>query len=193
MVQFQSTLPVGGATRSLRRYCGSVLNFNPRSPWGERPTQAYRVTGLHNFNPRSPWGERPVIAARAAFPRSFQSTLPVGGATATGYPVAYSHFISIHAPRGGSDTTFPTSITAPVPISIHAPRGGSDVSGPTFSTGATNFNPRSPWGERRCRCIWRSAPLEFQSTLPVGGATELLSLTVPTVHISIHAPRGGSD
>ena len=33
----------------------------------------------------------------------------------------------------------------------------------------------------------------FQSTLPVGGATEYIDEALATLRISIHAPRGGSD
>ena len=33
----------------------------------------------------------------------------------------------------------------------------------------------------------------FQSTLPVGGATDLLTKEINGQLISIHAPRGGSD
>ena len=58
--RFQSTLPVGGATTFFLRNIYLQINFNPRSPWGERPrarTRARRTT--RDFNPRSPWGERP--------------------------------------------------------------------------------------------------------------------------------------
>ena len=78
---FQSTLPLRGATRvdryKYRRHLISIhapltgsdlsriscsvprLDFNPRSPYGERPTRQ-RDYHLHrNFNPRSPYGERP--------------------------------------------------------------------------------------------------------------------------------------
>ena len=58
-----------------------------------------------------------------------------------------------------------------LPISIHAPRTGSD--GPPGRTTAlrSDFNPRSPHGERLCRTH------DIQSS----------------IHISIHAPRTGSD
>ena len=101
----------------------------------------------------------------------FQSTLPVGGATLVVAPAAAEHHISIHAPRGGSDTPAGVerggntiSIHAPRggsddaaklraelahKISIHAPRGGSDESRlPRYQTQG-HFNPRSPWGERQ--------------------------------------------
>ena len=57
----------------------------------------------------------------------------------------------------------------------------------------TNFNPRSPCGERRLFPILRQQRPAFQSTLPVWGATaDNLSLA-PKIRISIHAPRVGSD
>ena len=79
-----------------------------------------------DFNPRSPCGERlykpdlyPVIL-------QFQPTLPVRGATALLY----------HRPK-------------PCSISTHAPRAGSDIrTWPTKSL-PTDFNPRSPCGERQ--------------------------------------------
>ena len=56
-----------------------------------------------------------------------------------------------------------------------------------------DFNPRSPWGERRIPAKKRLKSLPFQSTLPVGGATRGPDSGQRTVVISIHAPRGGSD
>ena len=77
----------------------------------------------------------------------FQSTLPVGGATVIDYPLAWRRPISIHAPRGGSDGATP-NIQIGTVISIHAPRGGSDLPAHGQRRSYTNFNPRSPWGER---------------------------------------------
>ena len=103
---FQSTLPVGGATEAFETASVSIpisihaprggsdtkestdpvadLNFNPRSPWGER--QYWRSCELlyWHFNPRSPWGERPGRIDITSMVTSFQSTLPVGGATPPG-------------------------------------------------------------------------------------------------------------
>ena len=55
---FQSTLPLRGATCSRppgSRFC---LDFNPRSPYGERLIQSIKKNDRQNFNPRSPYGER---------------------------------------------------------------------------------------------------------------------------------------
>ena len=79
---FQSTLPVGGATLLKLLYIRLRFYFNPHSPWGERPGE--------------PQAD---IAADL-----FQSTLPVGGATSTTLFSAFCCKISIHTPRGGSDT-----------------------------------------------------------------------------------------
>ena len=57
-------------------------------------------------------------------------------------------------------------------ISIHAPRGGSD------------------WLEAE---YVKTMGKEFQSTLPVGGATPSSIIAEQLFGISIHAPRGGSD
>ena len=173
LLLFQSTLPVRGATRlnEPAKHRGSY--FNPRSPCGER--LLYAVNALIrscDFNPRSPCGERPVCSQ--------------AGCSCV--------FISIHAPRAGSDIPRlngchplfyfnPRSpcgerrrafvpVDSVVDISIHAPRAGSDPSTSTVHQTSRYFNPRSPCGERR---------LTFHGLMH--GAKS----------ISIHAPRAGSD
>ena len=78
--------------------------------------------------------------------------------------------ISIHAPRVGSDNVVDT-LKLKSGISIHAPRVGSDIA-------------------QRDELI---AKLEFQSTLPVWGATAGWEAELAKTRISIHAPRVGSD
>ena len=148
--QFQSTLPVGGATlvREPLRAVPPCISIHAPRGGSDSGNSAAINTGT-----------------------IFQSTLPVGGATDTYSALPGRGVISIHAPRGGSDDCI-GEIYFESKISIHAPRGGSDCSllAPIFegvlfqSTlpvgGATlalllligvlnNFNPRSPWGERR--------------------------------------------
>ena len=124
----------------------------------------------------------------------FQSTLPAGGATKRstaekarrlyfnprsprGERLKWYHVIdrdtriSIHAPRGGSDSRLKLCEEASDCISIHAPRGGSD------GYSATG----------------KQASSAFQSTLPAGGATLPFRAYCLIWNISIHAPRGGSD
>ena len=145
----------------------------------------------------------------------FQSTLPVGGATANGDTAAHDLRISIHAPRGGSDRLYWKRKLCRLAISIHAPRGGSDQFGSASVCRGSNFNPRSPWGERRltfavARLIQRisiHAPRGgsdaedfkdclndaiFQSTLPVGGATHkpVRAIPSPFYHFNPRSPWG---
>ena len=124
---FQSTLPVWGATEIFRFLRCGILDFNPRSPCGERLYQM-----------------------QSAFVKSlFQSTLPVWGATPSAGHYTTRPSISIHAPRVGSDWPVCGSTArmfnfnprspcgerpgqgwatrADINISIHAPRVGSDL------------------------------------------------------------------
>ena len=57
-----------------------------------------------------------------------------------------------------------------------------------------NFNPRSPCGERQGGDIFSTTLCKFQSPLPVWGATATTLVNAPCgVSISIPAPRVGSD
>ena len=59
--RFQSTLSLRRATvRRIKHFPFSV-NFNPRSPCGERPTLPGPAMVWMDFNPRSPCGERPRV------------------------------------------------------------------------------------------------------------------------------------
>ena len=125
---------------------------------------------------------------------SFLSPLPAWGATTAVIAASRGPGISIHAPRVGSDPELHSQKMQP-----------------------ENFYPRSPRGERRwtrhCECQRCS---RFLSTLPAWGATPMLSNLLSMQldfyprsprgerrfllsnrrhphHISIHAPRVGSD
>ena len=56
--QFQPTLPARGATGGVSEHHRAPLNFNPRSPHGERRGVSEHHRAPLNFNPRSPHGER---------------------------------------------------------------------------------------------------------------------------------------
>ena len=106
-VTFQSTLPVGGATRSNAQHWVQQADFNPRSPWGERPVRREHMEPI----------------------RVFQSTLPVGGATLS--QVVAQGSAGNFNPRSpwGERLKDGGQTRCPVCISIHAPRGGSDCQG----------------------------------------------------------------
>ena len=73
-------------------------------------------------------------------------------------------------PLCGSDPMQPEGPLAKV-ISIHAPRVGSDWVDPGVDILGTDFNPRSPCGERHPIPQPQILRYPFQSTLPVWGAT----------------------
>ena len=62
-----------------------------------------------DFNPRSPHGERPPLINSDLFNSTFQSTLPARGATIVLQMLLKLGTISIHAPRTGSDSWWCTS------------------------------------------------------------------------------------
>ncbi len=80
------------------------------------------------------------------------------------------YYISIHAPRTGSDFNH-VPVILPLGISIHAPRTGSDDASSDASVFFVDFNPRSPHGERHRGRVHACC----------------------AAGISIHAPRTGSD
>ena len=123
---------------------------------------------------------------------TFQSTLPVWGATIQQRTFCCDKFISIHAPRVGSDNKLNGLGDISV-ISIHAPRVGSDAGGGGMVL-LTDISIHAPRVGSDLIFITRFSPeLVFQSTLPVGGATVWMLPPEPPEEISIHAPRGGSD
>ena len=124
--------------------------------------------------------------------RIFQSTLPVGEATGADADLKRQLSISIHASRGGSDR------------GRYRRRGGRYYFNPRFPWGKRlhpvgrynlrrHFNPRFPWGKRRARQGETRIIKIFQSTLPVGEATNTDRPQFRAMLISIHASRGGSD
>ena len=172
----------------------SVSHFYPRSPRGERRRlqgRGYRKRNISihaprvgsdpsllccplwdgYFYPRSPRGERPWPNVPWTLSREFLSTLPAWGATGNMVRIRHDDYISIHAPRVGSDISASCGTLDRKIISIHAPRVGSDnqpdksnkLVGLFLATlpawGATSvphwsiprqqyFYPRSPRGER---------------------------------------------
>ena len=167
-----------------------------------------------NFNPRSPDGERHGIYGTQAQDVIFQSTLPGWGATDHLESKCQEPEISIHAPRMGSDRA-PQHGGSHRGISIHAPRMGSDaarqddVHGRAISIHAPRMgsDPQSytiapippisihaprMGSDLRISCAWVTVS-RFQSTLPGWGATCRTRRGRGWSSISIHAPRMGSD
>ena len=124
----------------------------------------------------------------------FQSTLPLRGATHANVAVDHGILISIHTPLAGSDLAKEVAGARTVEISIHTPLAGSDVDlcvpaavldisihTPLAGSDSPARRPGVPYGisihtplagsdEDRCRDDRKSA--QFQSTLPLRGATK---------------------
>ncbi len=175
----------------------------------------YSIGGYVNFNPRSPRGERPVTSRWSSQTQRFQSTLPSRGATYRPIKTPEHWYISIHAPLAGSDFHAALPRGRAENFNPRSPRGErrlfrhvENVHGAFQSTlpsrGATkhkrrkrcnarHFNPRSPRGERQLRKSAADLEVVFQSTLPSRGATLTLADYITLDCISIHAPLAGSD
>ena len=191
---FQSTPPVWGATHCPVRHhvqrrisihaprMGSdhsadaqskaLDNFNPRPPYGERPSDTDKSSLSVYFNPRPPYGERPRMFKIPWTSWAFQSTPPVWGATCAGkrgkkcgryfnprppygerhapQPPAWVRSANFNPRPPYGERPIVSGLSGqPAPISIHAPRMGSDtITAPTWQ-----------------------AHFLFQSTPPVWGAT----------------------
>jgi len=121
------------------------------------------------FNPRAPWGARLESDAFAELSKLFQSTRPVGGAT-------YERL----------------EMRATIAVSIHAPRGGRDRDGARKAHFRPSFNPRAPWGARLNDSGNGNDGPVFQSTRPVGGATEQRILNAERLLFQSTRPVGGA-
>ena len=102
---FQSTLPVWGATGFSTARFRLVLDFNPRSPCGERlSTLPLKYSTTDYFNPRSPCGERRCVPKLCqSVTTDFNPRSPCGERLETHIRRSDKADISIHAPRVGSD------------------------------------------------------------------------------------------
>ena len=163
--------PRTGSDALQRTIASAGLHFNPRSPHGERLNLVHAPAALQNFNPRSPHGER----RRGG--QGGQQTIQ----------------ISIHAPRTGSDVSRSAFGWATGAFQSTLPARGATSRKHANSARASNFNPRSPHGERRRKESTMTKDEVFQSTLPARGATQVFCVLSASHCISIHAPRTGSD
>jgi hypothetical protein len=184
--------------------CGDVSIHAPRVGSDGLQPAPYPVNNP-GFNPRSPCGERQTPIQMCFKCVGFQSTLPVWGATCRRNQANASR--DCFNPRSPCGERHDKAMIGwrLFEVSIHAPRVGSDAQCSAASGSKLwSFNPRSPCGERhnlrtiiplglgfnpRSPCGERLAPpgtgkshwLEFQSTLPVWGATisSLPKITAP--------------
>ena len=99
-----------------------------------------------DFNPRSPYGERLFPQCCAKW-QTISIHAPLTGSDRKCRGGGKDDGISIHAPLTGSDCSRKPSCDG-FSISIHAPLTGSDILPAVGKLLKSNFNPRSPYGER---------------------------------------------
>ena len=126
-------------------------DFNPRSPCGERLCVLLLFSHtIRYFNPRSPCGERLGMQAQTDNQKLFQSTLPMRGATPPQSLRSPLIGISIHAPHAGSDRIAAYSMQRVIwHFNPRSPCGERRLKDAKRVVNLSNFNPRSPCGERR--------------------------------------------
>ena len=143
-----------------------------------------------DFNPRSPHGERRWHSTTKSRGLLFQSTLPARGATSLcALAVIVRLVISIHAPRTGSDRWAAYSTAGRTYFNPRSPHGERLIF--LHSRNVNNhFNPRSPHGERLRRNQYLQAPPYFNPRSPHG---ERLMLPIPdtqSTHFNPRSPHG---
>ena len=129
VAEFQSTLPVGGATlvKSVNRLVVIVISIHAPRGGSDRGVTTTASGSSANFNPRSPWGERPDTLVLRLTRQQISIHAPRGGSdfgvTLSGAAVA----ISIHAPRGGSDLKMALRANAIMHFNPRSPWGERQI------------------------------------------------------------------
>ena len=150
--EFQSTLPARGATKLTfaGRKRKTIFQSTPPARGATGAFISMILTNIFQSTlPARGATEQPQGDDRDE--RQFQSTLPARGATVLSGHVAPLDLISIHAPRTGSDRTRRANITTFSDFNPRSPHGERLVHGDTARR-QSDFNPRSPHGERRATC-----------------------------------------
>ncbi len=169
-------------------------HFNPRPPWGGRPSSCPnrsrhnifqstpsvgRATSStcrlsskrRHFNPRPPWGGRHHCIVDIVIDTQISIHALRGEGDETPQYGISTHFTFQSTPSVGRATPARLFMNAIICISIHALRGEGDKKCRLSSTKKRYFNPRPPWGGRHDYCL------------------QILAGTA----ISIHALRGEGD
>ena len=166
---FQSTLPVGEATGTMRGLACRTWNFNPRFPWGKRRHQRRQARRPeHYFNPRFPWGKRPGHCWQTERPRKISIHASRGGSDSGDFELVDIREISIHASRGGSDSAPTTSASICQIFQSTLPVGEATAESRFCLPQTQNFNPRFPWGKRPIISSRNSSGTNFNPRFPWG-------------------------
>ena len=167
---FQSTLPSRGATDSYTPLFGGVF-ISIHAPLAGGDVHGAYHTGHRRISIHAPRvGSDSGTDCTMSCSSTFQSTLPSRGATMSALALRWKKQFQSTLPSRGATHSWP------IPPNLF-----------------TNFNPRSPRGERPPMIYERAIVRGFQSTLPSRGATSWLQGFQQQKTISIHAPLAGSD
>ena len=195
-MQFQSTRPMRGATRSILRSSSRPINFNPRAPCGARPRSWTSMTRRCDFNPRAPCGARPQQLLGQCAGMAFQSTRPVRGATTLQELefVGQVMHISIHAPHAGATASERAKTCCKCLFQSTRPMRGATGAGSPGRFFQSDFNPRAPCGARpRQDLRGHLCGLHFNPRAPCGARRVVIAAPHHRPVISIHAPHAGRD
>ena len=190
---FQSTLPVRGATKNAI----SCVPYAPISIHAPRAGSdiivARRTLRLKDISIHAPRAGSDRLCSRSStITEKFQSTLPVRGATVRIQWRIVRNLFQSTLPVRGATISSGRSMSR-VWISIHAPRAGSDVFLRAPARQARDFNPRSPCGERPDKIMDALHVFDISIHAPRAGSDHHSLLCLYLFIISIHAPRAGSD
>ena len=123
----------------------------------------------------------------------FQPTLPARGATPSFRRGNRLDLISTHAPRTGSDSRTTLDPRTGSNFNPRSPHGERPDGRRRTSAAAKDFNPRSPHGERH-NTLWDTIGIWSISTHAPRTGSDCCSAPSPNFpDISTHAPRTGSD
>ena len=171
IAEFQSTLPARGATAGLRRLVRhGVISIHAPRTGSDRGTGAPNSRSFLFQSTLPARGATVPPRVAAADSGEFQSTLPARGATRSNPATELECYISIHAPRTGSDLETFAGTGRRFHFNPRSPHG-ERLSHCCTTTARPDFNPRSPHGERLDMLPLVCGSNAFQSTLPARGAT----------------------
>ena len=124
----------------------------------------------------------------------FQSTRPIRGATRPILHLLRSIPISIHAPHTGRDLPAAWESPAASRFQSTRPIRGATDGQTVHSRCRADFNPRAPYGARRCSGFRGFCGAGyFNPRAPYGARHNRLSDNMLCNNISIHAPHTGRD
>ena len=136
--------PAKGATKTVRIFFGTRLDFNPRSREGSDFQHAAFCKRKRNFNPRSREGSD-MITEDSWMTGQISIHAPAKGATKKVKSKKYGNYISIHAPAKGATLATKRCTCELAIFQSTLPRRERQIKAKISKT-SKDFNPRSREG-----------------------------------------------